>query len=72
MFKTFKTTKQKYCLNLATEIHTETIEGEVLTLGLLRGLEDRPVEAPLTERDLTNTAESNTCAQSSKKYSGSL
>ena len=26
--------------------------GGVLTLGLLRGLEDRPVDAPLTERDL--------------------
>lgn len=27
--------------------------GTGLTLGLLRGLEDRPVDAPLTERDLT-------------------
>lgn len=25
-----------------------------LTLGLLRGLEERPVDAPLTDRDLTN------------------
>lgn len=25
-----------------------------LTLGLLRGLEESPVDAPLTERDLTN------------------
>ena len=25
---------------------------QALTLGLLRGLEDRPVDAPLTERDL--------------------
>jgi len=29
--------------------------GGVLTLGLLRGLEDRPVDAPLTERDLRDT-----------------
>lgn len=27
----------------------------ILTLGLLRGLEDRPVDAPLTERDLFPT-----------------
>lgn len=26
---------------------------QALTLGLLRGLEERPVDAPLTERDLT-------------------
>lgn len=27
---------------------------QALTLGLLRGLDERPVEAPLTERDLTD------------------
>lgn len=30
---------------------------QALTLGLLRGLEDKPVEAPLTERDLTKRPE---------------
>lgn len=38
---------------------TKTVKrSEELTLGLLRGLEERPVEAPLTERDLWKTAES--------------
>lgn len=31
-----------------------TLDQTSLTLGLLRGLEERPVDAPLTERDLTN------------------
>lgn len=30
---------------------------QALTLGLLRGLEERPVDAPLTERDLGNRVE---------------
>lgn len=30
---------------------------QALTLGLLRGLEERPVDAPLTERDLTERQE---------------
>lgn len=31
---------------------------QALTLGLLRGLEESPVDAPLTERDLANRPES--------------
>lgn len=33
--------------------HCSIVQLFFLTLGLLRGLEDRPVDAPLTERDLT-------------------
>lgn len=35
-----------------------------LTLGLLRGLDERPVEAPLTERDLTKEQKTTLGSQS--------
>lgn len=40
------------CTSVFTPLPFSMPWGSSLTLGLLRGLEDRPVEAPLTLRDL--------------------
>lgn len=41
-------------------------KNDLLTLGLLRGLEDRPVDAPLTERDLSQTKQNSSTVNVSK------
>lgn len=40
---------------------------KIHTLGLLRGLDDSPVDAPLTERDLWKTPKNKACQSQSGK-----